>query len=189
MGKGLILCLLLSLNKIKCFCNGFRLPVSNVCYDLLCSTCSPSPAASAWVLVHHLCHRSVSPCHHIPWWYDLLCLWENNCTKRKTLEQKQSKIRDIGKNKHGKRRNTNPTRLESQCGMKPHFHVGYTNVPPASYLPLRANSIDLIAVVLLVPVVTLNEATRSWVSVFNTKICNKQNIIELFELHIRYETK
>lgn len=39
----------------------------HVRYDLVCSTCSPSPAASAWVLVHRLCHRSVSPCRHIPW--------------------------------------------------------------------------------------------------------------------------
>lgn len=31
----------------------------------------------------------------------------------------------------------------------------------ASHLPLRANSIDLMAVVLLVPVVTLKEATSS----------------------------
>lgn len=30
-----------------------------------------------------------------------------------------------------------------------------------TYLPFRANSIDLMAVVLLVPVVTLKEATRS----------------------------
>lgn len=41
-----------------------------------------------------------------------------------------------------------------------------------SYLPLRANSMDLIAVVLLVPVVTLNDATNSWVFVFKTRICN-----------------
>lgn len=68
----------------------------------------------------------------------------------------------------------------NQTRLKPHIHVGFTNVPPAgSHLPLRANSIDLMAVVLLVPVVTLNEATSSWVSVFNTKICNnKQNMTE-----------
>lgn len=44
----------------------------------------------------------------------------------------------------------------------------------ASHLPLRANSIDLMAVVLLVPVVTLKEATSSWVFVFNTRICNNR---------------
>ena len=45
------------------------------------------------------------------------------------------------------------------------------SVMTISYLPLRANSIDLMAVVLLVPVVTRNDATRSWVSVFRTRIC------------------
>lgn len=52
------------------------------------------------------------------------------------------------------------------------------NTPP-THLPFRANSIDLIAVVLLVPVVTRKEATRSWVSVFKTKIwkLNKQKLI------------
>lgn len=54
----------------------------------------------------------------------------------------------------------NSTRLESE--LKPYISVVYTNVPSAgSYLPLRANSIDLMAVVLLVPVVTLNDATSS----------------------------
>lgn len=41
------------------------------------------------------------------------------------------------------------------------------------YLPFLANSMDLIAVVLLVPVVTRKDATRSWVFVFNTKIYKK----------------
>lgn len=44
-------------------------------------TCLLSPAASAWVQVHHLDHMSVSPCHRTLWWCDLLCLWGNNCTE------------------------------------------------------------------------------------------------------------
>lgn len=41
-------------------------------------------------------------------------------------------------------------------------HRGSTErLPAAPHLPLRANSIDLMAVVLLVPVVTLKEATSS----------------------------
>lgn len=46
--------------------------------------------------------------------------------------------------------------------------------PLDSHLPFRANSIDLMAVVLLVPVVTLKEATSSWVFVLNTKICSEE---------------
>ncbi len=41
----------------------------------------------------------------------------------------------------------------------PGLHTETPNVAP--HLPLRANSIDLMAVVLLVPVVTLKEATSS----------------------------
>ena len=38
---------------------------------------------------------------------------------------------------------------------------GHSPPLPGTHLPFRANSIDLMAVVLLVPVVTLKEATRS----------------------------
>lgn len=52
-----------------------------------------------------------------------------------------------------------------------------------SDLPLRANSMDLMAVVLLVPVVTLNEATRSCVSVLSTRICDRRTRQALVHQH------
>ena len=56
-------------------------------------TCWQGPVVSAWAQVHHLGHRSVSPCRRTPWWSGLLCLWGNSCTENRTDGQKRGRIR------------------------------------------------------------------------------------------------